>query len=299
MESSEVERAVSAAIEVGDSLNLPAGGAVVLHNSNKLALRLTPCDVVARVTYVEHQAQLEVERAQRFAEAGCPVGVLAPSVDPLVYPCGGFAITLWTYYDPAEFEVTPAAYGQALAQLHAGMRTVEMASPRYTDRIADAERVADDPALSPELDDEERALLGTTLRSLRRSIEAHRAPEQLLHGEPHPGNVLGTQSGPLFIDFETSCHGPVEFDLAYVPEAVSEHYPGVNQALLQDCRHLVLAMVAAWRWRLGDEFPHRRRWGQQFLRTLRAGPPWPTLDTLTKQFDDPENAPMTSPEPRR
>jgi aminoglycoside phosphotransferase (APT) family kinase protein len=110
-------------------------------------------------------------------------------------------------------------------------------------------------------------------------MEAHGAEEQLLHGEPHPGNVLNTISGPLFIDFETSGHGPVEFDLSYVPEAVCEHYPRVNHELLDACRQPVLAMVAAWRWRLGDEFPNRRRWGQEFLRSLRDGPPWPTVDT--------------------
>ena len=137
-------------------------------------------------------------------------------------------------------------------------------------------------------------LLGSRLRSLRRSIAAHGAQEQLLHGEPHPGNVLSTKLGPLFIDFETSCHGPVEFDLVYVPEAVSQLYPRVNPELLDDCRQLLLAMVAAWRWRLGDEFPNRRRWGQLFLRTLRAGPPWPTLDTLTRQFDDPEESRRTA-----
>jgi aminoglycoside phosphotransferase (APT) family kinase protein len=176
-------------------------------------------------------------------------------------------------------------YAQALERLHAGMRTVELASPRYTDRIADAEEVADNPDLSPELADADRLLLSGTLRSLRRAIADHGAVEQLLHGEPHPGNVLSTANGPLFIDFETSCHGPVEFDLAYVPEAVCDHYPGVDRALLDDCRQLVLAMVAAWRWRLGDEFPNRRQWGQELLRLLRQGPPWPTLDTMTLRLE--------------
>lgn len=289
MESWEVTRAVSAAVGVAGSLGLSADGAVVLHNSNRLALRLTPCDVLARVIQVDEEvaAQVELERAQRFAEAGCPVGAPEPSVDPLVYRREGFAVTLWTYYEPATPQVAPAAYATTLARLHAGMRTIEMASPRYTTRIAEAERVADDPDLSPELGTADRVLLGSTLRSLRRSIAAHRAHEQLLHGEPHPGNVLSTRLGPLFIDLETSCLGPVEFDLAYVPVDVSQHYPEVNQLLLDDCRQLVLAMVAAWRWRLGDDFPNRRRWGQQFLHTLRAGPPWPTLDALTSQFDDP------------
>lgn len=264
------------------------------------AVRLTPCDVVARVTHVGQEvAHLELERAQRLADAGCPVGVVEPSVDALVYASTGFAITLWTYYEPVTPHVSPLAYGKALAQLHAGMRTVEMASPRFTDRIAEAEQVIHDKDLSPELADADRALLGTTLRSLRRSIEAHGAQEQLLHGEPHPGNVLSTNLGPLFIDFETSCHGPVELDLSYVPEAVCTHYPEVNKQLLYDCRQLVLAMVAAWRWRLGDEFPDRRRWGRQFLRALRAGPPWPTLDMMVRQFEDAERALMRTTHSRR
>jgi len=64
---------------VAASLDLPANDAIVLHNSNKLALRLTPCDVFARVAPLgEEVAELEVELAQRLAEVGSPVGSLEP-----------------------------------------------------------------------------------------------------------------------------------------------------------------------------------------------------------------------------
>jgi aminoglycoside phosphotransferase (APT) family kinase protein len=286
MQTVDLARAIWAATSVASSLGLPADDAIVLHNSNKLALRLTPCDVLARVTSVgQDDARCELERALRLAEAGCPVGAVEPHVDPTVYTRDGFALTLWTYYEPVTTHVAPVDYAEALARLHAGMREVDMASPGFTDRIADAEQVAADPDLSPELAEADRVLLGATLRSLRQRIDDYGATELLLHGEPHPGNLLGTNNGPLFIDFETVCRGPVEFDLAHVPETVCEHYPNVNRELLDDCRQLVLAMVAAWRWRLGDEFPNRRRWGQEFLRSLREGPPWPTLDTMTRRFD--------------
>jgi hypothetical protein len=281
-----VARAIRAATSVASSLDLPADDAIIFHNSNKLALRLTPCDVLARVTRVgQEDARVELERALRLAEAGCPVGAVEPHVDPTVYSRDGFAVTLWIYYESVPAHVSPVDYARALARLHAGMREVDMARPGFRDRIADAEQVASNPDLSPELAEADRVLLGGTLRSLRQRIDDYGAAEQLLHGEPHPGNVLGTKNGPLFIDFETVCSGPVEFDLAHVPEAVCEHYPNVNRELLDDCRQLVLAMVAAWRWRLGDEFPNRRRWGQEFLRSLRDGPPWPTLDTMTGRFD--------------
>ena len=102
-------------------------------------------------------------------------------------------------------------------------------------------------------------MLSATLRGRQRAIEDRGAPEQLLHGEPHPGNVLSTEHGLRFIDLETCCRGPVEFDLAHVPEAVSARYPGADPDLVRECRILVLAMVAAWRWDRDDEFPDGRR----------------------------------------
>lgn len=286
MEMSDITRAVAAATSVAASLDLPANDAIVLHNSNKLALRLTPCDVFARVAPVGQEvAQLEVELAGRLAEAGCPVAALEPRVDPLVYTRDGFAVTLWTYYEPATPHVSPVDYAKALERLHAGMREVDVPIPRFTDRIAEAEEIVAKPELSPELADADRAFLSSRLESVRRAIDDRGAAEQLLHGEPHPGNVLSTKNGPLLIDFETCCRGPVEFDLAHVPQAVCEHYPNIDQGLLDECRQLILAMVAAWRWDVGDQFPNRRPLGEEFVRLLRAGPPWPTLDLVTIRTD--------------
>jgi Ser/Thr protein kinase RdoA (MazF antagonist) len=286
MEISEIKRAIAAATSVAGSLGLSATDAIVLHNSNKLALRLTPCDAFARVAPIGQEvAQFEVELAQRLADVGAPVAALEPRVDPLVHTRDGFAITLWTYYEPTAPQVPPADYARALERLHLGMRKVDLASPRFSDRTAAAEAIVGNPDLSPELSDADRMFLGDRLRSVQRAIDDRGAAEQLLHGEPHPGNLLSTAYGPLFIDLETCCRGPVELDLAHAPEAVCEHYPGVDQRLLEDCRHLVLAMVAAWRWDVGDQFPNGRRWGEEFLRTLRAGPPWPTLDTMASRLD--------------
>ncbi|MEV4897205.1 aminoglycoside phosphotransferase family protein [Nonomuraea sp. NPDC055795] len=282
----DITRAIAAATSVAASLDLPAGDAIVLHNSNRLALRLTPCDVLARVAPAGHEAaRFEVELAQRLAQAGCPTGLLEPRVDPRVYTRDGFTVTLWTYYEPVTPHTSPADYAKALERLHAGMREVDVPGPRFTDRVAEAEDIVADPHRSPELADADRAFLSGRLGSLRRAIEDRGAVEQLLHGEPHPGNVLSTMNGPLFIDLETCCRGPVEFDLAHVTEAVCEHYPNIDHELLDECRQLVLAMVAAWRWERGDQLPNGRRFGLELLRSLREGPPWPTLDTITGRLD--------------
>ena len=83
--------------------------------------------------------------------------------------------------------------------------------------------------------------------------------------------MLTTKDGLLFIDLETCCRGPVEFDLAHAPEAVGEHYPGVDHELLRECRMLALAMVTAWRWDRGDQLPNGRRLGTEWLSQIRAG----------------------------
>ncbi|MFD6446674.1 phosphotransferase [Promicromonospora sp. NPDC060204] len=282
----DVTRAIAAATSIAASLDLRADDAVVLHNSNKLALRLTPCDVFARVAPVGQEvAQFEIDLAQRLVEAGSPVAPLESRVPPRVYVRDGFAVTLWTYYEPVTPGVAPVDVAKALEELHAGMRTVDPPSPRFTDRVTEAEEIVADPDRSPDLADADRGFLGGRLADLRRAIEDRGAVEQLRHGEPHPGNVLSTTSGPLFIDLETCCRGPVEFDLAHVPETVCAHYPGVDQELLDECRQLVLAMVAAWRWDADDQFPRGRLFGVELLRVLRAGAPWPTLDTVVERLD--------------
>ena len=79
MDMFDVTGAIVAATSIAASLDLPADDAIVLHNSNTLALRLTPCDVLARVAGLGHEAaQLEVQLAQRLTEVGCPVGALEP-----------------------------------------------------------------------------------------------------------------------------------------------------------------------------------------------------------------------------
>jgi Ser/Thr protein kinase RdoA (MazF antagonist) len=271
-------------VSIASALDLTVDNATVLHDSNHLTLRLLPCDVVARIAHVAHQAaQFEVELAQRLAETKSPVAALEPRVEPLVYERDGFVVTLWTYYEPlSPPEVAPADYANALERLHAGMRTLDVSTPHFTDRVAEAHQLVASPDSTPALADADRELLSHTLRSVSRTIGDRGAAEQLLHGEPHPGNVLSTRNGPVFIDLETGCRGPVEFDLAHVPEPVSARYPGADRELLRECRILVLAMVAAWRCDRRDHFPNGQRARRELLNALRNGPPYPALDAVMR-----------------
>jgi Phosphotransferase enzyme family len=287
MEPSEVRRAVDAARATASALGLQVGDAVVLHNSDRIAVRMSPCDVLARVARLSWQVgqEFEAEVARRLAETDSPVGELEPRVEPAVYLRDGFAITLWTYYEPVvtdrrggaahgppslSSDLAPADYAHALVRLHASLRQIDLAAPHITARVAGWTQGVGDREQTPELPDSDRELVSGTLRRVGARINGCGSGEQLLHGEPHPANVLSTRRGPLFIDLGTCQRGPVEYDLAYVPVEVAELYPGANQDLVHQFRILMWAGVTTMRWSRNDQFPHRDYWRVEALNQLRA-----------------------------
>ncbi|GAB3413037.1 aminoglycoside phosphotransferase/kinase family protein [Flindersiella endophytica] len=287
MEPSDVRRAVDAARAAASALGLRADDAVVVNNSDRIAMRLLPCDVLARVAPAawDEGMAYEVEVARRLTETGSPVGELEPRVSPSVYVRDGFAITLWTYYETVvsdgsagvasdhlgmSSDLTPADYADALVHIHAGLRRVEVAAPHISVRIADWTASAEDRESTPDLGEGDRELISSTLRRVGAAIHRWGAVEQLVHGEPHPGNVLSTVKGPLFIDVGTCQRGPVEYDLSYAPDEVAELYPGADLELVHQFRILMWAGVAAMRWNRDDQFPDREYWRVETLRQLRT-----------------------------
>jgi hypothetical protein len=246
---------------------------------------LTPCDVVARVAPIPYQSpddDYEVDVARCLTATGSPIGELEPRVDPRVYVRYGFHITFWTYYEPLPPpQIGASEYSEALARLHTGLRQIEVKAPHLTERIADNQRAVADPVATPKLRDVDRELLFNTLSRLGPRLIGLPG-EQLLHGEPHLGNVLRTDKGLLFIDLGGCCRGPVEYDIAYalLPSSegrpalaahdLCEHYPGADPDVLDECRILIWALITTYRWIPGDELPNGRFWAVEGLSQLRA-----------------------------
>lgn len=271
MEEPERRRAVAATLAVVRSQGLAAEEAVLLSNSNKIILRVRPSDVVARVAPVgQMHGRFELEIAGRLASGGRPVVAPDPRLPPVVHRADGFVLTLWSYAASAGAGPSAPDYARALQDLHSGMRDLDLEAPYVADRVDEARRLVADPALSPVLGDADRELLVTTLTDLGGTLQGPGVTDQLLHGEPHPGNLIATTGGPLFVDLETCCRGPVEFDLAHAPPEVATHYSGADPGLVRHCRILVLAMISAWRWDRDDQFPRGLELGRLWAEQLRA-----------------------------
>ena len=287
VEAAEARRAVSAVISVAESFDLAVDDAVVLNDSNRLVVRLMPCDVVARIVPLGYRvfaaavgAERELQVVRRLAAADAPIAALEPRVEPRVFVRDGFEIEMLTYYEPVPTRALPPEdYANALKRLHNAMRQIDVETSLFTDRVADVQRWVARRDATPDLPVEDRELLVRTLSNLRQSVVDRLPPEQLLHGEPHPWNVLDTKRGPRFVDFENCVRGPVEWDLGWVAAAVSERYSGADRNLVVECRGLVLAIVAAHCWRPEDERPGRES-RTAFMNAVREGPPWTALDAV-------------------
>jgi aminoglycoside phosphotransferase (APT) family kinase protein len=131
------------------------------------------------------------------------------------------------------------------------------------DALSDSARVG-------ALGQRDRELLLNVLGELSIEISHHqRAPHSVLHGSPHSFNVLAVDGQPLRIDFEMTCIGPIEWDLAHTaPEIADAYSEPINGELLQLCRGLVSVKTATWCW-ANIEHPELRWHAEHHLAVVR------------------------------
>lgn len=266
-----VAGALAAAVEVGRAAGFDGSDPVVLQDSNNVVAWLAPHPIVAKVGVFDHSAdalEQEVAVAAHVAEQGVaiarPLGPIERSA------ADGLPVTLWERVDGILAEPVDAA---ALAHL---LATVWVALAAFPGELPGYEATLDHAAGALVDDRAMQALAPEDLRLLRAAFARHRGEvaartthRQPLHGEPHPGNVLTTGDGLVFLDFEGTCTGPKEWDLAAAPPEVAGHVADVDRQLLTSARLLRSAFVAVWGW-VNADHPDMRRHGEHHLALLRA-----------------------------
>jgi Ser/Thr protein kinase RdoA (MazF antagonist) len=194
--------AVAAAVSVARAHGVRCDEPVVLRDAWHVLVHLSPAPVVARVssgapTMDPEDVVRELDVARHAADAGAPVVSPSDLLDPGPHTHDGHTLAFWTYVGERR-EPDPAAAGEGLRAIHAALADYSGALPVQHEM----ESLLDE--LPPSADAE-------LLRELTsRSLPAGQA----IHGDAHLHNCIGTADGPLWHDFETSCRGPVEYDLA-------------------------------------------------------------------------------------
>ena len=238
---------------------------VVLHTSNNVVAWLRPSDVVVKICVGHYdRAGDELAIAERLALRGAPIVGPAPGVEPRVHRERGYEMTFWQHQPARGRRPSHRAIATSLSSLHDALESLKALSghgpPTLLEVLRFARRALDQPILKTRLGSGDRELLVYWLGSGASELTQTGRATQVLHGSPHDGNYIAVDGQPRFIDFETVCTGPLEWDLAHVDDRVAAAYSHPHDAeLLARCRTVVSAQVAVWCW-LGIERSPELRW---------------------------------------
>jgi Ser/Thr protein kinase RdoA (MazF antagonist) len=264
--------AADAACRVGAGFGYATDDALVLQETNNTIVWLRPHSVIAKVGKWRHSEESLVREhavGTALAVRGAPIAPPVPGVGPKRDEETGFTVTLWTRLDNDPNGVVAALeVGRSLRELHQALMLYEGDLPSFETSL-DLARAAlwNDQAMAA-LPRSDRSLLRRALDRLREDVQRYDYLERPLHGEAHEGNVLITRAGLRWIDFEGVCMGPLEWDLAFLPEDALEVFPEPDEHLLGLLRTLNSARVATWcfaRW----EFEEMRSHGEYHLEQVR------------------------------
>ena len=209
-----------AATRIAEAYGYRADDPAVVQETNNTVVWLRPHALIAKVgKWAQSEEALLREHAIAAALAAEGAPVAPPLETPLRDPQTGFLVTLWRWLDhDAEREIAPAELAASLRHLHEGLARYRGDLPDFRVGLALARAaLADDDAMRA-LARHDRAFLRAAFDRLLSELEARVFVVQPLHGEPHDGNLLATPSGPRWIDLEAACVGPLEWDLAFLPD---------------------------------------------------------------------------------
>ena len=211
------EEAMTCAMrEIAANLGVPIEDARLLRLTNNAVFALPGAGLVIRIARthrLQDRVTKVVQLARWFAELGAPTIRLAPGVTQPV-EAAGLVASVWTYVPPAAPAPTVDDLGSALRRFHTlGPPPFPLAA---WDPIGDARRrLADADGLSAEDYD---YLVGWCDRLEPQVADLNqRAEQSLIHGDAHVGNLLRDASGGILLcDFDATCLGPWQVDLAAV-----------------------------------------------------------------------------------
>jgi aminoglycoside phosphotransferase (APT) family kinase protein len=264
--------AVEAARRVGATLGYGSEQPVLIQETNNSVVWLRPHAVVAKVgKWPRSEASLIREHAVASAliRVGAPVAPPVDGIGPTHDRSTGFIVTLWERLASVDRpRATTEEIADSLRELHLALARYGGDLPTFEAALDLAEAAVWDDHVMHALPPDDRTLLRRMFERGRAEARAHGHREQAIHGEPHDGNLLLTERGPRWIDLQEASVGPLEWDLAFLPDDVVSRFPDADADLLAILRTLNSARVATWCF-ARSAFADMRRHGEHHLERVR------------------------------
>jgi Ser/Thr protein kinase RdoA (MazF antagonist) len=216
---------------------------------------VSPLSIVARVQSSEPIDAARKTAIREVAVARHLAGKSAPALAPLEDIAGphmvaACVVTLWPYvrHGRAAEEKDAAVAATTLDCVHRALLDYSGNLPTYTGALDHCWSVLTDDDACSGLGRQDRELLKAQYRRLRSEADGTASRWIPLHGDPHLGNLLVGEHGPVWLDFEDACLGPREYDIACLPVATWTQFGDTDQALIRNFANLRSICIAAWCW---------------------------------------------------
>lgn len=249
----------------------------LIHLGNHTTARLSPWPLVARIasgtTYDPADPGLERELAvaSHLARQEAPTIRPADAVSPGPYHEGGCAISLWEHAigRPVGTAADAVAAAESLQRIHIALADYQADLPPFTAKVRSCETILHDPARATALAAEDRLFLQDLHKRMCRDLSGVGGTWQPLHGDAHVGNALVTDAGAIWLDWESVCVGPREWDVGFLPPATWTAFPGIDKRLVRKLADARSFCVATWCWAEFDRSAATREAAIYHLQRLK------------------------------
>ena len=216
-------RALAAARAVALANSVACEDAVVVAARSNVLVHLKPAPVIARVmsgTAVLHDdvgkwLAREVAVGTFLGERGlavAPSDVLAPGP----HQSDGLWMTFWEFveHDPSGSQPSAPELGGSLRELHAALAEFPGELGQLSDIRDWLDRLLAGLRPSPGLTAPDIDSLRSRLDAMTPTVFETSLPAQAIHADASVSNLLRTDNGLVWNDFEDVCIGPVHWDVA-------------------------------------------------------------------------------------
>jgi Ser/Thr protein kinase RdoA (MazF antagonist) len=268
---------------VAARLGVACAEPVVLADGANVIVHLSPSPFVAKVAASTAAVradpaawlQRELDVVFFLARAGIPVMAPARDLPGTVHHGDGHVMSFWTYLPESGTQRPDEdTIGSMLRDLHEALRAYPDPQPVLTP-------LGDIPAFlaRPQtmLSASDVALLAETFDRLTEDLAATAAPGQILHGDAGASNLMATGGHWVWHDFEDTCSGPVEWDLAATTASprldrsriLAAYSDPVDEAQLRTCEQLRRLSLTIWYALYAERLPECRERAADLLATWR------------------------------
>ena len=222
--------ACRAAVTVLERLGLTVNQPVLVQETNNTVIWFPPHAIIAKVGNHPGSGERLVREhaiASELARRGAPVASPLPGSTPVRDAESGFVVSLWCRldHDPSG-GVSEPAVGASLRSVHDALTVCGVRLPSFRVDLERARRAISDEVRVAALAPADRAFLQEAFDDLLLTIDGWPLTTWTLHGEPHDGNLLITPAGLRWIDSESACRGPLEWDLAFLSAGTRSAFGG-------------------------------------------------------------------------